>query len=262
VTAILQSSGISKSFSGIQALDDVSIDVMKGERVGLIGPNGAGKTTFFNCLLGVLTPDEGMVRFLGRDVSTLPVYKRAHAGIGRTFQRIELFSDTSVREHLLIAERIHNGSGAFWKDLLGLGRPTAAEIARCDEVLELLGLLELRDEPIESLSLGQGRLVEVGRALMTEPSLLLLDEPSSGLDREETTALATTLRQVQAEQGFAILLVEHDVDLVADFTERLYVLDFGSLIAEGPTAETLREPAVRTAYLGTLEVDHHEGDPQ
>jgi branched-chain amino acid transport system ATP-binding protein len=126
----------------------------------------------------------------------------------------------------------------------------------------LLGLLELGDEPIESLSLGQGRLVEVGRALMTEPSLLLLDEPSSGLDREETAALATTLRQVQAEQGFAILLVEHDVDLVADFTERLYVLDFGSLIAEGPTAETLREPAVRTAYLGTLEVAHHEGDPQ
>ncbi|MEZ5245676.1 MAG: ABC transporter ATP-binding protein [Acidimicrobiales bacterium] len=262
MTAILQSTGISKSFSGIQALNDVSIDVMKGERVGLIGPNGAGKTTFFNCLLGVLTPDAGVVRFLGRDVSNLPVYKRAHAGIGRTFQRIELFSDTSVKEHLLIAERIHNGTGAFWKDLLGLGRPTAAEIARCDEVLELLGLLELGDEPIESLSLGQGRLVEVGRALMTEPSLLLLDEPSSGLDREETAALATTLRQVQAEQDFAILLVEHDVDLVADFTERLYVLDFGSLIAEGPTAETLREPAVRTAYLGTLEVDHHEGDPR
>ena len=260
MTAILESSHISKSFSGIQALNDVSIDVMEGERVGLIGPNGAGKTTFFNCLLGVLVADSGAVRFHGRDISTLPVHKRARAGIGRTFQRIELFSDTTVREHLLIAERIHNGTGAFWKDLLGRGRPTAPEIERCDAVLELLGLRELGDEPIESLSLGQGRLVEVGRALMTEPSLLLLDEPSSGLDREETAALATTLRQIQAEKGFAILLVEHDVDLVADFTERLYVLDFGSLIAEGPTAETLRDPAVRTAYLGTLELDGDHGD--
>lgn len=260
MNAVLESRGITKSFSGIQALSGVSIDVMEGERVGLIGPNGAGKTTFFNCLLGILAPDDGTVRFLGRDVSRLPVHKRARAGIGRTFQRIELFSDTTVREHLLIAERVHNGSGAFWKDLLGLGRPTGDEIERCDAVLELLGLRHLGDEPIETLSLGQGRLVEVGRALMTEPSLLLLDEPSSGLDREETAVLASTLREIQAEKGFAILLVEHDVDLVAEFTERLYVLDFGSLIAEGPTTETLREPAVRTAYLGTLEVGG-EGAP-
>ncbi|MEZ5168560.1 MAG: ATP-binding cassette domain-containing protein [Acidimicrobiales bacterium] len=184
-------------------------------------------------MLGILTPDEGTVHFLGRDISRLPVYKRARAGIGRTFQRIELFSDTTVREHLLIADRVHRGTGAFWKDLVGRGRPTAAEIERCDAVLGQLGLFDLRDEPIEKLSLGQGRLVEVGRALMTEPSLLLLDEPSSGLDREETGALAATLRSIQAEKGFAILLVEHDVDLVADFTERLYVLDFGSLIAQG-----------------------------
>ena len=255
MTAVLQSRGITKSFSGIQALSGVNIDVMQGERVGLIGPNGAGKTTFFNCLLGILTPDEGTVRFLDRDVSRMPVHKRARAGIGRTFQRIELFSDTTVREHLLIAERIHNGTGAFWKDLLGMGRPTGAEIDRCDEVLDLLGLKALGDDPIETLSLGQGRLVEVGRALMTEPALLLLDEPSSGLDREETAVLASTLRAIQAEKQFAILLVEHDVELVAEFTERLYVLDFGSLIAEGPTTETLRQPAVRTAYLGTLEVD-------
>lgn len=254
MNAVLESHGIMKSFSGIQALSGVSIDVMDGERVGLIGPNGAGKTTFFNCLLGILTPDSGTVRFLGSDLRALPVHKRARAGIGRTFQRIELFSDTSVREHLLIAERVHNGTGAFWKDLLGLGRPTRDEIVRCDEVLEMLGLRAMGDEPIEKLSLGQGRLVEVGRALMTEPSLLLLDEPSSGLDREETAALAGTLREIQAEKGFAILLVEHDVDLVADFTERLYVLDFGTLIAEGPTTETLLDPAVRTAYLGTMEV--------
>ncbi|MDG2026770.1 MAG: ABC transporter ATP-binding protein [Acidimicrobiales bacterium] len=254
MTAVLESEVITKTFSGIQALSDVSIRVDAGERVGLIGPNGAGKTTFFNCLLGILAPDSGTVQFQGRDISSYPVHKRARAGIGRTFQRIELFSDTSVREHLLIAERVHNGTGAFWKDLIGLGRPRRDEIDRCDDVLDLLGLLDLADEPIEALSLGQGRLVEVGRALMTEPTLLLLDEPSSGLDRDETTALATTLRAVQAEKGFAILLVEHDVELVADFTERLYVLDFGSLIAEGPTASTLAMPAVRHAYLGNLEV--------
>jgi branched-chain amino acid transport system ATP-binding protein len=252
---VLESIGITKTFSGIHALTSVSIEVDQGERVGLIGPNGAGKTTFFNCLLGILDPDEGRVRFLGRDISKMPTHRRARAGIGRTFQRIELFSETSVREHLLIAERVHNGTGAFWKDVLGLGRPTRAEVSRCDAVLELLGLVEYGDDPIETLSLGQGRLVEVGRALMTEPSLLLLDEPSSGLDRDETAALSQTLRSIQEEKGFAILMVEHDVDLVAEFTERLYVLDFGSLIALGATGETLTLPAVRQAYLGTMEVE-------
>lgn len=254
MTVVLEATGITKTFSGIQALSGVSLSVEEGERVGLIGPNGAGKTTFFNCLLGILAPDDGTVHFLGRDISTLPVHKRAQAGIGRTFQRIELFADTTVREHLLIAERIHNGTGSFWKDLLGRGRPTAVEVDRCDAVLDMLGLLELATEPIEALSLGQGRLVEVGRALMTEPKLLLLDEPSSGLDPEETEALAATLRSIQSEKGFAILLVEHDVELVSTFTERLYVLDFGSLIAQGETRATLANPAVRHAYLGTLEV--------
>jgi branched-chain amino acid transport system ATP-binding protein len=171
-------------------------------------------------------------------------------GIGRTFQRIELFSGSTVREHLLIAERTRRGNGRLWKDLLGLGRPSTEEVAECDAVLDLLGLLELADEPIEHLSLGQGRLVEVGRALMTRPRLLLLDEPSSGLDRAETGDLAATLQQVQAEREFAILLVEHDVELVSSFTERSYMLDFGVLIAEGPTREVLANPAVRQAYLG------------
>jgi branched-chain amino acid transport system ATP-binding protein len=179
---------------------------------------------------------------------------RARLGIGRTFQRIELFADTTVREHLLIAERVRSGEGRFWKDLLGLGGPTTDEIDRCDAVLELLGLTDCADHPIERLSLGRGRLVEVGRALMTEPKLLLLDEPSSGLDRAETAALAETLGSVQAEHGFAILLVEHDIELVASFTTRCYVLDFGRLLTSGPTADVMRSPEVRRAYLGDLEV--------
>jgi branched-chain amino acid transport system ATP-binding protein len=247
---VLEAEEVTRSFSGIVALDHVSLHVDEGERVGLIGPNGAGKTTFFNCLLGVLAMDRGRVLLGGEDVSGLPVHRRAQRGMGRTFQRIELFAESTVREHLLIAERMHRGDGALWKDLLGRGRPRADEIAACDEVLELLGLRALADEPIEQLSLGQGRLVEVGRALMTRPRLLLLDEPSSGLDRQETADLAATLRTVQAEQGFAILLVEHDVELVRDFTQRSYVLDFGTLVADGPTDEVMDSDVVREAYLG------------
>jgi branched-chain amino acid transport system ATP-binding protein len=251
---VLEATGVTKKFAGIVALNDVTLRVDAGERVGLIGPNGAGKTTFFNCVLGVLRPDRGRVLLEGRDVGGLPVHARALLGIGRTFQRIELFTESTVREHLLIAERTRRGDGRLWKDLLGRGRPRTDEIARCDEVLELLGLADLADEPIERLSLGKGRLVEVGRALMTGPKLLLLDEPSSGLDREETSLLAHTLQEVQAAHGFAILLVEHDVELVSTFTERAYVLDFGCLIASGPTAEVMSSDEVRIAYFGDVEV--------
>jgi branched-chain amino acid transport system ATP-binding protein len=245
---------LSKRFAGIVALDDVDLSVESGERVGLIGPNGAGKTTFFNCVLGVVRPDRGRVMLDGHDVGGLPVHRRARMGIGRTFQRMELFAESTVREHLLIAERTRQGHGRLWKDLIGRGRPRADEVARCDAVLELLRLSDLADEPIERLSLGKGRLVEVGRALMTEPKVLLLDEPSSGLDRDETAALAATLLDVQAEQGFAILLVEHDVELVSRFTERVYVLDFGRMIASGTTRDVLASDVVRQAYLGDLEL--------
>ena len=250
---VLRAEGIRKTFAGIVALDNISIEIGEAERVGLIGPNGAGKTTFFNCVLGLLRPDAGTVELAGRDVSRVPVHERARLGIGRTFQRIELFPDSTVREHLFIAERVRRGDGRLWKDLIGRGRPSADELARCDEVLELLGLAHLADEPIERLSLGQGRLVEVGRALMTDPKVLLLDEPSSGLDRAETAALATTLQEVQQQHGFSILLVEHDVELVSSFTSRAYVLDFGRMLIEGPTREVLGSAVVRTAYLGDME---------
>ncbi len=250
MTTVLDARDISKSFAGITALDHVDVRVDEGERVALIGPNGAGKTTLFNCMLGLLRPDTGSVSIAGHDVSSSPVHVRARMGIGRTFQRIELFADSTVREHLLIAERVRNGTGGLFQDLLGRGRARSEEIDRCDATLALLGLTDVADEPIERLSLGRARLVEVGRALTTDPKVLLLDEPSSGLDREETNLLAETLRSVQAERGFAILLVEHDVDLVLGFCERSYVLDFGRLIAEGKTAEVMKDPAVRTAYLG------------
>ena len=207
MTSLLVAEGITKRFSGITALDEVSLDVYEGEAVGLIGPNGAGKTTFFNCLLGLLRPDAGQVVFGGADITRVPVYRRARLGFARTFQRVELFAGMSVRDHLLVAERARLGTGRFWKDVVNRSKPSAEENARTDRTLALLGLDDVADSPVEALSLGRARLVDVGRALMTEPKLLLLDEPSSGLDAGETEALADTLRDVQAERGTAVLLV-------------------------------------------------------
>jgi branched-chain amino acid transport system ATP-binding protein len=248
--SLLEARDVTKRFSGITALDDVSLTVEDGEAVGLIGPNGAGKTTFFNCLLGLLKPEAGEVLFDGKDITRYPVYRRARLGFARTFQRIELFTGMTVRDHLLVAERARLGTGRFWKDVLNLSKPTADENERTDRTLTLLGLEDVAESPVEALSLGRARLVEVGRALMTEPKLLLLDEPSSGLDAHETESLAETLRAVQAERGTAVLLVEHDVEFVRSFSTRLSVLDFGHLIAAGPTADVLVDDAVRRAYLG------------
>jgi branched-chain amino acid transport system ATP-binding protein len=250
--SLLVADHVTKTFSGITALSEVSIDVAQGEMVGLIGPNGAGKTTFFNCLFGILKPDGGRVRFAGRELAGVPTYKRARMGMARTFQRIELFTGMSPRDHFIVADRARSGKGALWKDLLFLGRPTKAELARADAMLGLLGLEAVADRPVESLSLGVGRLVEIGRALMIQPRLLLLDEPSSGLDRAETAHLADNLRDVQREHDVAILLVEHDVDLVRDLVSRVFVLDFGTLIASGATATVFADANVRRAYLGDM----------
>ena len=252
--SLLEARSISKRFAGIAALDEVSLDVEPGEAVGLIGPNGAGKTTFFNCLLGMLSPDRGTVTFDGTDISRYPVYRRARLGLGRTFQRMELFGGMTVRDHLIVAGRSRLGTGRLWKDCLNLARPSPDEVAASEKTLGLLGLEDVADHPIESLSLGRTRLVELGRALMTEPRLMLLDEPSSGLDQHETRDLVRTLRDVQRERGTAILLVEHDVEMVSAFTDRVFVLDFGTLIAQGATAEVMSDDAVRKAYLG--EIDH------
>ena len=249
---LLEASGVTQTFAGITALDNVGLDVDEREKVGLIGPNGAGKTTFFNCLLGMLRPDRGRITFDGKDLTRIPTYKRARLGIGRTFQRIELFAGMTAREHLLVAERSRRGDGALWKDLLGMGRPKRDELARVQATIELLGLESDADRPIEALSLGRGRIVEVGRALMIEPRLLLLDEPSSGLDHRETAELADVLRIVNAERGTAILLVEHDVEMVSQLVDRVFVLDFGTVIASGPTQEVFADANVRRAYIGDV----------
>ncbi|MGH9169260.1 MAG: ABC transporter ATP-binding protein [Acidimicrobiales bacterium] len=248
--AILQVSGLTKGYGGIRALDAVSISVGAGEAVGLIGPNGAGKTTLFDCISGLIRPDAGTVEFDGQRIDNLPVYRRSRLGIGRTFQRIELFAGMTLHEHFLVAERQRRGDGRLWKDLLWKGAPRPSELERVRLLTAELGLEALASSPIEALSLGQGRLVELGRALITAPRLLLLDEPSSGLDARESAALAHVLNAVRQGRELAVLVVEHDLDLVRAVSERAYALDTGRVIAEGPLIDVLQTASVRAAYLG------------
>ncbi len=250
VDALFAAERVSKRFGGVVALSETSIEVGAGEAVGLVGPNGAGKTTLFNCLLGVVRPDSGSVYFDGRRIDGLRLHQRARLGIGRTFQRLELFSGMTVLDHLLVAKRARGGGARLWRDLLGIGGPSSDEMDDAYRVLELVGLSGFAYSMVESLSLGYGRLLELGRAIIGRPRLLMLDEPTSGLDSAETAVLVDVLRKVRAETGAALLLVEHDLDMVSILVDRLYVLDFGKLIADGPIDEVLADETVRKAYLG------------
>jgi branched-chain amino acid transport system ATP-binding protein len=243
--------GVSKSFGGIAAVNHMTITVEAGESVGLVGPNGAGKTTLFNCICGQLRPEEGEVVLAGATIGHLPVYQRARLGIGRTYQRVEVFPDMNVREHLLVAERARRGDGRLWRDLCNRSRAEPDELQRVDEVLELIGIADRADTPVSALGLGSCRLVELARALVSEPVILLADEPSSGLDVQETHELANVLRTLQRERGMAVLLVEHDLAMVGAVVDRAIVMDLGSLVAEGTFADVMADQRVRDAYLGT-----------
>jgi len=243
--------GVSKSFGGIAAVNHMSFTVNPGESVGLVGPNGAGKTTLFNCICGQLRPETGRVELAGIEIDQLPVYKRARLGIGRTYQRVEVFPDMTVRQHLLVAERIRRGDGRLWRDLCNRSRPVADELRRVAEVLDLIGIGDRAEDPVSALGLGSCRLVELARALVADPIILLADEPSSGLDVHETKELAKVLRTLQHERGLAVLLVEHDLAMVGAVVDRAIVMDLGSMVAQGTFDEVMADPVVRDAYLGT-----------
>jgi branched-chain amino acid transport system ATP-binding protein len=243
---------VSKSFGGIQAVHSISFTVEAGESVGLVGPNGAGKTTLFNCVCGQLRPESGDIVFDGTLLNGLPTYKRARLGIGRTYQRVEVFTDMSVREHLMVAERARRGEGRLWRDLLNMSKPTKDEVERVDATLELVGITQLADTSVNALGLGNCRLVELARALAAEPKILLADEPSSGLDLHETAEVAAVLRTVQHERGTAVLLVEHDLAMVAEVVDRTVVMDLGAMLAEGTFDEVMANELVRDAYLGQM----------
>jgi branched-chain amino acid transport system ATP-binding protein len=242
--SLLAAEGISVQFGGIRALADVTLEVAPGAVTGLIGPNGAGKSTMLGVLSGLLIPKGGRVRFRDKDVTKSAPHRRARMGMARTFQRLELWTSMTVRENVLTAAEL----ARQWDRELD-------PIASADEAILRLELGDLADTMVTELSSGQGRLVEVARAMATRPKVLLLDEPSAGLNEAETHELGTILTGL-AESGVGIVLVEHHVELVVSVCSYVYVLDFGQLIAQGAADAVRNDPAVQTAYLGGKHAAH------
>jgi branched-chain amino acid transport system ATP-binding protein len=238
--ALLHCDEILVRFGGNVAVDHISFDVHAGTVTGLIGPNGAGKTTLFNVITGLLTPGSGQVYVDGKDLTKLPPHKRAHLGVARTFQRLELFTSLTVRDNIRVAGDIRNTWGVGGK----IDVPSETE-----RIVELIGLQDVADREVAEIPTGQARVVEVGRALMTQPRLLLLDEPASGQTEQETHAFGRLLRQLAAG-GLTVLLVEHDMSLVMEVCDQIHVLDYGRMIAYGPPADIRTNQAVIDAYLG------------
>jgi branched-chain amino acid transport system ATP-binding protein len=241
--AVLEVVDVSVKFGGINAVSDVTLDVLPGQITGLIGPNGAGKTTTFNVITGLQEPTRGRVFINGKDVGKLAPHKRARLGLARTFQRLEVFGSLTVYENILAAAEFHKS----WSDDKTPPRQVTAEI------VERVGLTRVANARVDALPTGMARLVELGRALATRPQVLLLDEVGSGLSGDETDALGDLMLDL-VRDGTAILLVEHDVELVMRVCAHIFVLDFGRIIASGTPEQIQQDPVVQAAYLGSDEM--------
>ncbi|CEA05994.1 leucine/isoleucine/valine transporter ATP-binding subunit [Pseudomonas saudimassiliensis] len=249
---LLDVSGLCMRFGGLLAVDQVALQVGEGQIVSLIGPNGAGKTTVFNCLTGFYKPSAGSIRFRGEEVSGLPGFKLARKGMVRTFQHVRLFKQMSVAENLLVAQHQHLNTSMLAGLLKtpGFRRSEKEARERAAQWLERTGLLEFANRTAGTLAYGQQRRLEIARCMVTQPTLLMLDEPAAGLNPRETADLQELIAELRSDHGLTILLIEHDMKLVMGISDHVVVINQGCPLAAGTPAQVCRDPAVIKAYLG------------
>jgi branched-chain amino acid transport system ATP-binding protein len=249
---VLNVQGVAKRFGGLQALQDVSLKIQRGQVYGLIGPNGAGKTTFFNVMTGLYTPDAGRFELAGQPYEPTEVHRVAQAGIARTFQNIRLFADMTALENVMVGRHVRTSSG-LWGAIFRTAHFRAEEAAiaqRAHELLDYVGIADMADAKARTLSYGDQRRLEIARALATDPQLIALDEPAAGMNATEKVQLRALIDKIRQDHR-SVLLIEHDVKLVMGLCDRVTVLDYGKVIAEGTPAEVQGNAQVIEAYLGT-----------